>query len=432
LEIDRGISPALEEEEEEVKLSIRFVGLSGHIVSGAPGHFETFHRGIFHALKNLIGEEKCIFLGSESSQGINHWFIPNIPNSFTSTVSWVPKDFLQSYLECPNSGDDNFLLYVYEGNLANLFLLGSIARRRSNVILYFNLFNSNKYQSVLKSRLKLYIFNKLFSLALRGIQGKVFLTGDSKRFAELLSSQLTQNFSEYPIYSALKFESGTNSPRKRILINFRGLRSEELFQSAMEGFPELQNLELDLHGVHDKNIAQRLAKFTNLRFLPDQVDESSYFSLYRDYYRVAFIYDPEFFSMQSSGRLADAIVAGAQIIVPSNTSLEDMLIEYGNGRAFSFTNSESLAHALSNEPQRAQQSDYLPTSARTAQKMLSQAQSLINHDKEITKPYKGALDGVLDGGIHGALYLLRLLFGAKNYLHRFWRGNFDRVSPEFE
>jgi len=111
-------------------LSIRFVGLSGHIVSGAPGHFETFHRGIFHAFKDLIGEERCIFLGSESSQGIGHWFIPSIPNSFTSTVSWAPRDFLQSHLEYPNSDDDKFLLYIYEGNLPSLFLLGSIVRNR--------------------------------------------------------------------------------------------------------------------------------------------------------------------------------------------------------------------------------------------------------------------------------------------------------------
>jgi hypothetical protein len=169
-----------------------------------------------------------------------------------------------------------------------------------------------------------------------------------------------------------------------------------------------------------------------LRFLPDQVDESTYFSLYRDYYRVAFIYDPEFFSMQSSGRLADAIVVGAQIIVPSDTSLEDMLIEYGNGSAFTFTNSESLAHALTHDPQWAQRSDYLPTSASTAQKMLSQVQSLINHEKRMTKPYKRALDGILDGVIRGALYFLRLLFGIKNYLHRFWRRNFGRVAPKFE
>lgn len=409
-------------------MSIRFVGLSGHIVPGAPGHFETFHRGLFQAFKDLIGEEKCIFLGSESPHGIGHWFIPSIPNSFTSTVSWVPTEFLQSYLQSPNSGDEKFLLYVYEGNLANLFLLGSIVRERRNVFLYFNLFNSNKYQAVLKSRLKLFVFKKLFSLALRGIESKVFLTGDSKRFAKLLSSQLAQNFSEYPIYSALKPKLDANSARKKILINFRGIRSEELFQSAIEGFPKLRNLELDLHGVHDKNISQRLAKFTNLRFLPDQVDESTYFSLYKDYYRVALIYDPEFFSMQSSGRLADAIVAGAQIIVPSDTSLEDMLIEYGNGSAFTFTNSESLAHALTNDVQWARQSDYLPTGASTAQKMLSQAQSLINHDKKMTKPYKYALDGLLDRGIVATLYFLRLLFGTKNSLQRFWRRKFGRLG----
>jgi hypothetical protein len=416
LEIDRGISPALEEE--EVKLSIRFVGLSGHIVSGAPGHFETFHRGIFHAFKNLIGEEKCIFLGSESSLEINHWFIPSIPNSFTSTISWVPKDFLQSYFECPNSGDDNFLLYVYEGNLANLFLLGSIARRRSNVILYFNLFDSNKYQTALKSRTKLYVFKKLFSLALRGIQGKVFLTGDSKRFAELLSSQLAQNFSEYPIYSVLPLQSDTNSTRKKILINFRGLLSEELFQSALEGFPELQNLELDLHGVHDKNVAQRLAKFTNLRFLPDQVDESSYFSLYRDYYRVAFIYDPDFFSMQSSGRLADAIVAGAELVVPIGTSLEDALIEFGNGSSFDFEKEASLAQALLSEPSIKRKVKQRPTSAWAATTILDKMQTLIEKDdtpcvNRVSKLLNYAIDEI----IRAALWVLRLLFGFWKRLH---------------
>jgi hypothetical protein len=36
--------------EVEVKFSISFVSLLGHIVSDAPGHFENFNGGICHVL----------------------------------------------------------------------------------------------------------------------------------------------------------------------------------------------------------------------------------------------------------------------------------------------------------------------------------------------------------------------------------------------
>jgi hypothetical protein len=191
-----------------------------------------------------------------------------------------------------------------------------------------------------------------------------------------------------------------------------------LFQSALEGFPELQNLELDLHGVHDKNVAQRLAKFTNLRFLPDQVDESSYFSLYRDYYRVAFIYDPDFFSMQSSGRLADAIVAGAELVVPIGTSLEDALIEFGNGSSFDFEKEASLAQALLSEPSIKRKVKQRPTSAWAATTILDKMQTLIEKDdtpcvNRVSKLLNYAIDEI----IRAALWVLRLLFGFWKRLH---------------
>ena len=161
-------------------------------------------------------------------------------------------------------------------------------------------------------------------LAYRGLDSKVHLSADTKRFAQLLTRKLGKKFSVYPMYSALDFELSPGKQGKKILINFRGQRSEELMKSAIERFPALQGLELDLHGLHDQSIIQDLSRFPNITILPDQVDESTYFSMYKYYYRVAFIYDPDFFSMQSSGRLADAILAGAQLVVPRNTSLEDV------------------------------------------------------------------------------------------------------------
>lgn len=413
-------------------MSIRFLGLSGHLRSGAPGHFETFHKGIFHAFKELIGEEDCVFLGSHNSEGTDEWFVPSIPNSFTSTISWAPRGFLTPYLEFPNSCDEAVILYIYEGNIANLFLLGSYARGQSNIVLFFNLFNSLKYRAILESKVRLWVFKRIVLLAMRGLESKVILTGDTKKFAKLLSDKTGQSFFEYPIYSALEKESVTSIQRKRILINFRGEKSEELFLSALSKYPELQSIEFDLHGVHDQTVVRKMAEFSNLRLLPDQLDEPSYFSLYNDYCTVAFIYDPEFFSMQSSGRLADAIVAGAKIVVPRDTSLEDILSQYGNGNAFDFNCEKSFADALMTDSEITNQTDCLPTSRRAAEMILSSAKSALTSQKKSIQARQGILDVVLDEGIRGFLWCIRLIYGVKNHAMRFLNRRFSRVSPEFE
>jgi len=227
-------------------MSLRFLGLSGHLVSGASGHFETFHKGLFKAFKEILGEENCNFLGSQSSEGENLWFEANLPDSLTSTIPFVSKGFLDSAFDSVDEVGNSHILYVYEGNLSNLFLIGNIARRKGNVFIYFNLFNSYKYNSKFESKRKLIVFKLLFLLALRGLEGRIFLTADTKRFADFLSKKLGKTFSEYPMYSALQYKLGSDNQRKRVLINFRFQKSQELIQVAIEKIVDLQEIGLDL------------------------------------------------------------------------------------------------------------------------------------------------------------------------------------------
>ena len=67
------------------------LGLSGHLVSDTSGHFETFHKGLFKAFKEVLDEENCNFLGSQSSEGENLWFEANLPDSLTSTIPGHPS-----------------------------------------------------------------------------------------------------------------------------------------------------------------------------------------------------------------------------------------------------------------------------------------------------------------------------------------------------
>ena len=389
---------------------------------GAAGHFETFHKGIFLAMKEILGEKNCNFLGSQISKETNSWFTANLPSSLVSRVPWLPKRFLNSLVTPSHRANENFIVYIYEGNLANLFLLGSVVRQRSNIFLYFNLFDSNRYKSIFRSNFRLLMFKSLFLLAYRGLDSKVYLSADTKRFAQLLTRKLGKKFSEYPMYSALDFQLSPGSQVKKILINFRGQQSEKLMKSAIERFPALQGLELDLHGLHDQSIMQDFSRFPNITILPDQVDESTYFSMYKYYYRVAFIYDPDFFSMQSSGRLADAILAGAQLVVPRNTSLEDVLNESGNGNTFSFSSCESLASALISEPTIPKRADYLPTSSRAAQVILNSMEELIKESGNVLdQQYRRAINIALDESIRGVLWSLRIVFGVGNRLRRFFK-----------
>ena len=401
-------------------MNIKFLGISAHLVTGASGHFETFHKGFFTTMKESVGERNCNFLGSQISRETDSWFMAVLPSSLASRVPWLSKRSLNSLIAVLDDANDDLIIYVYEGNLANLLLLGSVVRQRSNAFLYFNLFDSNRYRSIFRSNLRRFMFKSLFLLAYRGLDRKVYLSADTKRFAQLLTRKLGKKFSEYPMYSALDFHLSPDSHVKKILINFRGQQSERLMKSAIERFPTLQELELDLHGLHDKGIAQDLSRFPKITILPDQVDESTYFGMYRHYYRVAFIYDPDFFSMQSSGRLADAIVAGAQLVVPRNTSLEDVLNEYGNGNTFSFSSCESLAFALILDPAIPKRADYLPTSSRAAQIILNSMEELIKGSRDVlAQPYRRAINTAIDESIRGVLWFLRIVFGVGNRLRRF-------------
>jgi hypothetical protein len=175
---------------------------------------------------------------------------------------------------------------------------------------------------------------------------------------------------------------------------------------------------MDIHGMHNTQIAQYLEKFSNINIVPDQVDEVSYFASYKKYSRAAFLYDPEFFSMQSSGRLADAIVAGAELVVPIGTSLEDVLLEFGNGSSFDFEEEDSLAQALLSKPSVERSVEHMPTSTWAATTILEKMQMLIEKDDtpEINRVSK-LLDYAIDEIIRSVLWVLRLLFGFWKRLH---------------
>ncbi len=398
---------------------LQFIGLSGHLESNAPGHFETFHKGLWDGVSAVLGGSNSRFIGVWKSNDKDCWFDPLIPSSMTSTIPWLPKRFLKQLDEYTRKSEELNILYVYEGNLPILFLLGSFTRKRKNVFLYFNFFDSNKYMSILNSRYKCILFKLLLVLASRGKNQKIALVADTEKFANLLTSKLDKNFLTFPMYSAFDPSHLLYKKREVCLINLRGAKSESLLKSIFEYYPEMQNIEFEIHGIHNEETARFLKKFSNIKLLMNQVNYTAYLMSYNKYKRVAFIYDPGFFSMQSSGRLADAIVAGTEIVVPKGTSLEDALLEYGNGSWFDFENEKSLVTALLQGPILPKKVDYLPTNIRAATKILDAMKSLISNSSNVQESRKKMIaNHFIDELIWLVIGSLRCLFGTRRQIRK--------------
>jgi hypothetical protein len=313
-----------------------------------------------------------------------------------------------------DSGEDVKIIYVYEGNLANLFLFGRVARKSKSVFLYFNLFNSHKYSSVLNSPIRYLLFKPLFQLASRGAGEKICLVADTPKFSAFLSSKLGRTFVAFPMYSGLNQSLPKVNTRKVNLINIRGIRAERLFRQAVDNEPNLSKIRMEVYGMLDEEIRTYLKKYPNITITNGHVDEHSYFASYGKYSSVAFLYDPEFFSMQSSGRLADAVVSGARLLVPKGTSLEDVLNEYGNGSSFDFEDEASLAFALLSNPSISRTAKQLPTNYWAAATILQSTKALIakSEQKGESKVTRIA-NYAIEESIWVTLWFLRLIFGLR-------------------
>jgi hypothetical protein len=171
---------------------------------------------------------------------------------------------------------------------------------------------------------------------------------------------------------------------------------------------------MEVFGMLNEEIKSYLKKYPNITVSNGHVDEHSYFASYSNYSSVAFLYDPEFFSMQSSGRLADAVVSGARLLVPKGTSLEDVLMEYGNGSSFDFEDEASLAYALLSEPCISRTAKDLPTNYWAATTILHSVKGLIekSEQKKENKVTKIAIFA-LEEAIWVTLWGLRLIFGLR-------------------
>ncbi len=354
-----------------------FVGLSGHLRSGATGHYEEFHKGLYKALTESIEYEEVSYLGSSLSEP--SWFQPIVPPSLVSTGSWCNNRF-RIELHVIASGKTDPVFHIYEGNLFQLFLMSEVLRKNTEAKAIINLFDSAKFGRILTNPFKRLIFKKLFLICLRNLDDRLIVTADTRRMAEKIEGAVNIEIATYPMYSILKENEMTAPDKKEYLFMIRG---SQAMSNLIDSLKELEHEFLEKVTVHGVPTIEQIEFSENILGVSvsrKHLSKTEYIDFFRRFSHVVFLYDPELFRDQSSGRLCDALVAGAHVLVPTDTALWDSASEFGGFSEFKFDNVDDAIRVIkeSRSVQFPRSSLPLPEASRSVETIAA----LLNVNKE--------------------------------------------------
>jgi hypothetical protein len=387
---------------------MNFIGLSGHLNSGASGHYETFHEGLYLAAQNCREVDHCVYAGSSLSKVT--WFYPLIPPSIVSKFPWVRQNFANELFDEINPGSGSAsLVHVYEGNLYWLFQVSRLIRRKPRTRGYVNFFNSARYTAIGSNFYRSYFFKVMVRIALKGIEDRIVISADTKAMAGILAKTTTQKFFTYPIYSILNPGEFNNLQRDEILFLIRGHR---MMQELLKSLQRLSKETLDritIHGV--PTIAQiRILENMGMKVSRTHLAGSKYSDFYKAFSHVVILYDPHIFSNQSSGRLCDALVARCHLMIMMESALFDVASEFGNFSTFRISEIDQLFQTIisNRQPEFPTKTGDLPTSARAINQIILQ-----NHESGLSKSSKIAPIEfrIVSLAMQLILFMLRIFLG---------------------
>jgi hypothetical protein len=331
-----------------VNIGSRFqvIGISSFLISGAPGHYESFHKALFQGLQSHNRVEKSSYLGSRQNQWKDDiWYMPLVPSSLTRKFKVADLKYFKTLLDLAktNSSNSPKVFVAYEGGLYTVYLLSALLRFRPNTIAIVNIFDNQQHARLLESKLNSRIFRAFLKIAMRGVENQLALTGDTFRFASKMQDSTKTSIDVFPMFSILQPSNTKTRGSREFLINLRGSFSANKLLEVCK-LVGIQNLpEITVHGPIPDQIKIALTQFDSLKFSEGHISESNYQSMFLKFKSVVFLYNPESFSYCSSGRLFDAIVSESKLIVPSDTALADFAKVYGNASAFDFNKITELA-----------------------------------------------------------------------------------------
>jgi len=354
---------------------------------------------------------------------LHPWFKPVIPNSLTASSPWSNKSFGRMLLGYTNDSSEKTIFHVYEGNLYWVLVLSNVLRSNPKSVAYVNLFQANKYNRILASRIKIKLFTFALKFICTDLGSRMIITADTRRLADKLSVAADSKISPYPMYSILN-QSERSKTSDRVLVVVRGESANSYLFQALELITASQRPKMTIHGVFTLPEERELETRFGAEMSKGHLNYDDYLRTNNTFYKVVLLYDPSTFKDQSSSRLCDAAVTMKEIVVPINTSLQDMADEYGEYEHFDFQKPSELGEILSKPKAIEVKRSIFPTSARAMESILSSFEL----SKESSKPNEFIRKAVLLDLARNSLVLVWIFAGIRRRFFSLSRSRASRIE----
>ena len=204
------------------------IGVSPFLISGAQGHYESFHKALLQGLQLHDQVELPLYLGSRQTPlDVENWYMPVVPSRLTSKFKVVDLKYFKTLLDLAKSNSNNSkkVFVVYEGNLFSVYLFSALMRFRPNAIATVNIFDNQQHARLFESKVKSIIFKILLKVAIKGVENQIVLTADTSRFASRLQEATDISIEVFPMFSILQPSTAVTKKSREFLINLRGAYS---------------------------------------------------------------------------------------------------------------------------------------------------------------------------------------------------------------
>jgi hypothetical protein len=339
------------------------------LASGDPtkGHFYAFHQS-FIAEATLSGLDALI-ISEMNSQG--HGFVPLLSQTYRpgranfSRTSGDARRIIR-HLESINFGQREAVFHVFEGGPRELLLLAKLLKELPGSLGHFNFHWAHNFAKLLARK-------SLTRAALRSLvqqlDNRVSFSSESTRLSHLATGVLGVPFSKYPIYSTLNTVEIISWKIRSLDYLFAPTSKMELDES-WKMMVRLRRHSPDLKlGLFTKKELLAASGFRekieqlDVRITDSFLDENGYRELIGNSRVLVLPYLSPLYVWGSSGRLADAALLGAKVLVPVNTALEDWVKELGCGGTIPRLDSEffnqEMARMLEKPPEIGPSNDVL-------------------------------------------------------------------------
>lgn len=324
--------------------NLKIFGLAKwRLVPEEPRH-DTLHNALFDTAKLLNIDLKYIGLKNNVK---TYWITELFPDTILKQFPYIDIfSFFKVVRAIKGTNEQKTLIYIFEGTIFWLFLLSLIQTLVPNCIVVCNLFSSTRYDKSFFKNDKIRIGYKTFFYFLKKYKQKnVIITFDTQIMADRASKITSCDFEKFPLPSSFSFRNSNDfnvASHHRVLVNMRGFDLENLHILLKESCQHCEFV-FPRGALNSVPLQNEFGKYINAQFDDKVIAKMDYESYVDSFDYMIFLYMPIFASINSSGRILDAITRGIPVCVPKQfTESANISKVWGRANLFDYNSLESM------------------------------------------------------------------------------------------